>query len=415
MRARRDDVAESDRPLRFDPVACDLCRQTPTTPVVDLPGPSMLSDCRAFGRPLRKVRCAECGLVRNAEPFAAGELSAHYRESYQLASRGAAADSLFFTPTGPVPRSRVFADWIIHAIERTAVREPQTILEVGCGEGRLLERLAKRWRTSRVRGLDLSPRAVAAARAHGQEVHVGGYHDAPGDADLIVAVAVIEHTPSLRDFLATLRTRLAPGGMLVCAQPCQDRGSSDIFIADHLFHFDSGHITRLAADVGLRETLREVGTPLVSDFALHVLTSDQPRQAPWSEPPASTGEKLTAQITMWLRRFRAVDAWLERRPTAPIAVWGVGQTFSMLRVYTGLGEHKIAIGLDENPARFESAGLGFPVVDPFTDQAAADGMPILVTFPATHRVVRALEARGVDYHLALGNTMTRIPRTMRRR
>jgi malonyl-CoA O-methyltransferase len=48
---------------------------------------------------------------------------------------------------------------------------PRAVLDVGCGTGLLADRLARRWPTARVTGLDLSPEMLAKARTRG--AHAG--------------------------------------------------------------------------------------------------------------------------------------------------------------------------------------------------------------------------------------------------
>jgi 2-polyprenyl-6-hydroxyphenyl methylase/3-demethylubiquinone-9 3-methyltransferase len=100
------------------------------------------------------------------------------------------------------------------------------VLDVGCGTGSLLERLAERG-CSGV-GIDLSPDSVALAaerlRAIGAddrlEARVGSAYEPPeGPYDLIALTDVLEHLEEPRACLRALRERLAPGGLLVVSTP----------------------------------------------------------------------------------------------------------------------------------------------------------------------------------------------------
>ena len=98
-----------------------------------------------------------------------------------------------------------------------AARVRGDVLDVGCGEGLLLARLAPVSRS--VTGIDPDPAAVARARARhipGAELHVAGLEgfDAGGRRfDLVTVVATLHHVP-LEPALTRLRDLVRPGGEL---------------------------------------------------------------------------------------------------------------------------------------------------------------------------------------------------------
>lgn len=94
-----------------------------------------------------------------------------------------------------------------------------TVLEIGCGWGGMAERLAAR-HGANVTGITLSreQRAYAAERLGDRaEIRLQDYRDVTGTFDRIVSLEMIEavgeeHWPR---YFATLRDRLAPGGVVV--------------------------------------------------------------------------------------------------------------------------------------------------------------------------------------------------------
>lgn len=382
-------------PAAYDPSRCGLCGSTAAHVLVDRPGRAFTSDSRIVDGGLRKIACEACGLVRDGHPFDPAALRDHYH-AYTLAVDADAAEPIFFTADGPRPRSAVVANWIADSAEAVLGRAPSSVMEIGCGEGLVIERLRGRWPMAALAGVDLSPAAVALARARGVNAREGGSDSVDGAYDVIYAFAVLEHVPSPADFLASLRAHLAPGGVLVVAQPCQDRGSNDVFFCDHLHHFYSRHVGELGRRAGLVERLRRVGHDVIPDFSLHVFAE---RGTMIDEPAAAAVAGVPSTIARWEAIFGRVDAWLDQEPGAPVAVWGLGQTFQLWRAYTRLGDVGVAEGLDDNPARF-AGRVPFPVRT--LDASAVKGARLLLTFAPGAPVVARLAAAGRTFCAPLG-------------
>jgi SAM-dependent methyltransferase len=381
----------------FDPDRCDLCGGSEVETVLERTGRVLTSDSRVVDGDLLKVRCTACGLVRNGHGFADADLRAHYAD-YRLAEQAAASEPLFFTPEGPLPRSAVVAEWIRASLEQAHLPPPTSLLEIGCGEGSLLERLSTLWPTARAAGLDMSPDAVALAVARGLEVRVGGYEDAHGSWSLIVSFAVLEHVPSPRHFLQRLGAALSPDGAMVVAQPNQDVGSFDIFFVDHLHHFRSDHVGALAAKAGLAELHRDTAHPLIPDFSLHVLAG-APTAVEASMGPLSD-DALRQTIADWRETFGRLETWLRNRAGQNLAVWGLGQTFELLRAYTSLGEQRIALGLDDNAGRFVGA-YSFPVAQLEQVGDLPLELDVLLTFIPSEPIIRRLASRDLSFFAPL--------------
>jgi ubiquinone/menaquinone biosynthesis C-methylase UbiE len=90
------------------------------------------------------------------------------------------------------------------------------VLEVGCGTGLVLQRVATFARTAK--GIDLSPGMLAHARARGLEVQEGSATDLPfPDASFDVAYSfkVLAHIPDLGACLREMLRVIRPGGHIV--------------------------------------------------------------------------------------------------------------------------------------------------------------------------------------------------------
>ena len=93
-------------------------------------------------------------------------------------------------------------------------RDVSSVLEVGCGEGEVLEKITVWFPRARVRGTDLSPEIVAEARRRhpGLDFQVMSVYDAPGaggPVDLVLASEVLEHVEDPARALRALRRSAA--------------------------------------------------------------------------------------------------------------------------------------------------------------------------------------------------------------
>jgi SAM-dependent methyltransferase len=371
----------------YDPARCDLCGCADATVVLERSAPTLASDARIVDWTLCKIECVACGLVRNGVAVSAAALTAHYADEYTLAARALAAEPVVFTENGPpIRRSDALADWLLEHIGGT----PTSVLEVGCGEGSLLLRFRERLPGIALKGLDVSPVAVAAARAHGLDVTVGSYADADGDYDLIYTVAVIEHVPSPRAFLRRLNAQLAPGGRLVVIAPCLDRPTSELFFADHLHHFHSSQLEEAARLEGLHLVDIGLDNPALPGFVLASFV----RNGGGRHRLVRRETRVREAVLEWDDRFRRVDEWLARDP-GPIAVWGAGDSLALLLAYTGLEHGRISVAFEDNPGRF-ATNVPFPVQA--LEEAPAPVARVLLTFPPQRAARARLEALGVDWY-----------------
>jgi 2-polyprenyl-6-hydroxyphenyl methylase/3-demethylubiquinone-9 3-methyltransferase len=144
-------------------------------------------------------------------------------------------------------------------------------LDVGCDTGVFLRAFADLYGTIPI-GVDVSARAVAAARASGIEAHCAELEAAPGfgECGLVTLIDVIEHVPSPLSLLRAVRHRLGPGGWCYVETP-NVRSSiyrigraltrwtggrpasvcARLFIPEHVQYLSRDGLGRLARNAGL--------------------------------------------------------------------------------------------------------------------------------------------------------------------
>jgi SAM-dependent methyltransferase len=142
--------------------------------------------------------------------------AAFVREQYATPDRLRARKSAYADAEGDDPREFAF--------EAIAAAHPRRVLEVGGGEGELVERVLKELGAAVV-GVDQSEGMVEIQRSKGIDAHVGDVQALPfGDEEFDVAIAawMLYHVADLDLGLAELARVLRPGGRLVAVTNAVD-------------------------------------------------------------------------------------------------------------------------------------------------------------------------------------------------
>lgn len=122
-------------------------------------------------------------------------------------------------------RGRPFAD----LVQRIAVEDPATVVDLGCGPGNATATLLDRWPRARVHGVDSSPEMVeqAAGLARDRLTFAQGTIEdwrPEHPVDVIVSNAALQWVPSHVDLLPGWVDRLTAGGALAFQVPANFDG-----------------------------------------------------------------------------------------------------------------------------------------------------------------------------------------------
>lgn len=210
------------------------------------------------------------------------------------------------------------ADHVL-ALTRGLDARPRSLVEVGCGDGGLLEALAARGLADSLHGFEISERAVRYASAGAAIERVERFDGsslpaADGAYDLGVLSHVLEH---VGDPLALLAETARVSRAVVVEVPLEDNRSASRTAArrgreaiGHLHRFSRVDVRALMSDAGLR-VAAEVADPL--PYEVHAF---------WAR---SAAQRARAGVKWAVRRalFGAAPALAERTFTVHYACLGV--------------------------------------------------------------------------------------------
>lgn len=125
----------------------------------------------------------------------------------------------------------------------------ESIIDIGCGDGRFLREVGQRFTDKRILGIDYSSRAIALAKAMNPTLDYRCINilDTPVDErfDVATMVEVLEHIPpeQVNDFLRSTKAILRTSGLLVLTVPHVNKTVSN----KHYQHFSSDTLYRILA------------------------------------------------------------------------------------------------------------------------------------------------------------------------
>lgn len=231
---------------------------------------TILTGCdRLHGLPgeFRVVQCRACGLMRTDPRPTRESIGYYYPDTYGPHRNTAGGDPV--VSGSPSRRSRLagriarflYRDVFVFHTETVPPLAPGRMLEVGCGTGAFLRKMAAQgWD---VEGLEFSERAAETARSFGCAVRTGSLEDFPDPGrkyDLIVLWMVLEHLHDPALGLRKLRRWLSSGGWLVFSVPNAGSLEFRLFrehwyalqLPTHLYHFTPGTARLLLERCGWR-------------------------------------------------------------------------------------------------------------------------------------------------------------------
>jgi SAM-dependent methyltransferase len=269
------------------------------------------------------VRCAACDLVRLDPRPDVSELGRiyppeYYAYNYEPSDGG--------PPTSLTDRlkARVYTKRIEDLVARLGRPGPVRLLDVGCGDGRLLNWYRSSAVGDRLQtfGIELDERAAERARAAGHEVVTGRFEVdtelEAGSFDVILALHVIEHVDDPMGFARRAAELLAPGGIFAIATPNWDSRDARRFrgawggnhFPRHWTLYDEKALRGLAQAVGLEvDQVEYQPNPIFWVWSFHASLRRRFPRSRWPDrlfPPVKIFEPSLQSLGL-LTAFTVVD------------------------------------------------------------------------------------------------------------
>ena len=300
----------------------------------------MTSDQRIIKGQLKKIIFRESGIVANENLLNSDELSNIYGHEYELNISGD-EEHIFYTKDGPVSRSLVFFNWIKPFLHNNF----QTLIEIGCGAGNVLEKIVKSFPEKNILGFDGSYKAVELGRKKQLNISqkIFQKNETLPIADIYLLIGVLEHVEDVEVFILNIREALSEKGRIIICIPIQDYGGYDIYFSDHIWHFTVRQFENLLNKLNLEILYKDFNHPINYGFGLFVCEKARNKNI----TIINESDILLKNLHFWQERFLKINNWFNDHHFDKIAVFGASEIFTLFMTYSSLAEQNIIACLDD--------------------------------------------------------------------
>lgn len=167
------------------------------------------------------VRCRRCGAIRLNPRPAVSEISTIYPSDYFAYDLNPAAGGNKWSPKAISLRRE--SRRLSSLVRRHSVRAPQSVYDIGCGDGTTLSLMAELFGPNvRTFGCEVNADASARARNAGHDIQNSLFEECELDRntyDLLLSSHVIEHVASPREFLSKAASMMGPESVFILDTP----------------------------------------------------------------------------------------------------------------------------------------------------------------------------------------------------
>ncbi len=239
---------------------CNICGASQFIRVLEFEK-AVFSDGYVIDTPLIKEECQVCGTVRTNLEVDLYEL---YKKAY-TPSRD--VDTIAFQDNQAIKRSEFVYRWISDLVGTQNIKNFSSILEIGCGQGFLIEKFPCRLK----HGVEPNIKAYERAKKVANVRNIG-YEEIQENEkyDFVYSYCVIEHVRDPRSFLKKIYSILSPNGKVCIGLPIQDKFNYDLFFADHIHHFSHKNFVNLFNSMGFSIISYELGRGSYSNIGVYL-------------------------------------------------------------------------------------------------------------------------------------------------
>ena len=308
---------------------CPICNLMMSEPIRGLFAlPSVTSDCRPWRSGRSVCVCTGCGVMRRVVKD--GALFERVYDDYKS----------YPEPEGRTRKILEFAE------ERMPI--PESILDIGSGEGAALDILWARNPDALVHGFDPYSNNDIVLKERPTLKY-----------DLVTMFHVLEHIDDVHEMLSYVQSILTESGHLLIQIPLTEMWPFDLVIADHFWHFNIDSAVRLLKKNGLK--INYIGSDIIKK-ELTILASRNGASIVMSPDKNRDSIKW---ILSYKKFLDTVDDGVSVLGTGPAAAW-VGSILGN-KVYTYLDDDAARIGMFNGKSVQPPEECSIPVVAPFPD------------------------------------------------
>jgi 2-polyprenyl-3-methyl-5-hydroxy-6-metoxy-1,4-benzoquinol methylase len=287
----------------------------------------MLSDGQLVHADLKKEHCKNCQMVRHVSPPSQEGLDRIYKENYTLYAR----------PPGDnfeAQRQLRYVEWVLSI---TGQKPGQSLFEIGAGNGSFLLQLRNLTPTWTLRGLEPSSVAAEFANHAGFNIHTSTLDEVDKsliNADIVLAINVLEHTENPVDFLRQAASITKNTGRVLIICPDGERPSSELLIYDHVHSFTANAFHNIANEAGLSIEQRIIAPQSIGPFQAFLLCPTK-REIEYQPDNLSSPDLYNQRLHFFTAWHNLDDALFQRARQSDEKIWafGCGENAQILRTY----------------------------------------------------------------------------------
>jgi len=360
-------------------ISCHICGSNAATIIPEYPAfRRVTSDCKPWPAGGKLGVCGDCGCAQAMLDRAWHDEAKQIYDAYTIYHQSKGIEQSVFDQASGAAVSRS-----ARLLQRLRAEVPLPVsgrlMDIGCGNGALLRGFSDIARGWTLVGVEVNDhyRQIVEGIAGVEGLFTSSPEDVPGRFQMISLMHALEHIPSPKGFIARLRDKLDPGGLLLVQVPDCAENPFMFLVADHASHFFVATLRELVESSGY-EVMVAANDWVAKELTVVARKPGGQRLTRPSQSPGDNVPGVTASLG-WLRDQMATVRSLARR--GPLGIFGTSIAATWL--FAEL-EGDVAFFVDEDPHRSGQTCFGRPICRPVDVPAGSDVFIALPPFLAAN-------------------------------